>query len=355
MERNEWAATMPNNMWEKICDDVDASTEAGFTFFQFVDFFSTNRHGLAQLHAGVYGVNLDSVAKRVDWAPELFDELEYRPGSRVRLHGLTSEAAQCYNDLVGTVMGLQRHKERYVVQLDPKGEVPHEGEEVKHLSLKPSNLAKSSFMREGFRSAHWSTMRVLRPAPPPIDTALTDEEICALSVKELRALVEPHARVVEELRGIEKAELQQRLVGLRDVAVAMAEEKRLARERAHIIDQRAAEERALQDEKKEKALAKKAALQEAKAAGAGGQTEVEATPGYINSAIKPRKPLDHEELTDERIQSMSAREIKKLLVNHGGSVGLAEKSDLVERLKEKRDEAAAQARAKETPDHCPES
>ena len=32
----------------------------------------------------------------------------------------------------------------------------------------------------------------------------------------------------------------------------------------------------------------------------------------------------------------------------GGSVGLAEKSDLVERLRQKRDEAAAKAKAKES-------
>ena len=30
-------------------------------------------------------------------------------------------------------MGLHRVKDRYCVQLDPKGDVPHEGEEVKHL------------------------------------------------------------------------------------------------------------------------------------------------------------------------------------------------------------------------------
>ena len=38
------------------------------------------------------------------------------------------------------------------------------------------------------------------------------------------------------------------------------------------------------------------------------------------SAIKPRKPLDHEELTDERIDAMTAREIKKLLIDHGASL-----------------------------------
>jgi hypothetical protein len=89
-------------------------------------------------------------------------------------------------------MGMQRAKGRYVVQLDPTGEVPHEGEEVKHLALKPSNLSPSSLLREGFRSAHWSTMRVLRPAPPPIDVALSDEQIAAMGGKELRAMVEPH-------------------------------------------------------------------------------------------------------------------------------------------------------------------
>jgi hypothetical protein len=66
MERGD-AAKMPDNIWDRICDDVGAATEAGFNFFQFGDFFKNNRSGLAQLHAGVYNVNLDSVCKRADW------------------------------------------------------------------------------------------------------------------------------------------------------------------------------------------------------------------------------------------------------------------------------------------------
>jgi hypothetical protein len=67
MEGDE-AATMPSNIWEKLCEDVDAAAEAGFTFFQFADFFvKTNRHGLALLHAGVYKVDVNSVARRSDW------------------------------------------------------------------------------------------------------------------------------------------------------------------------------------------------------------------------------------------------------------------------------------------------
>jgi hypothetical protein len=85
MERSPDTATMPDNIWDKICDDVGAATEAGFTFFQFVDFFSSNRHGLAQLHAGVYAVNLDSVCRRPDWEEKLWAELVYQPGARVRL------------------------------------------------------------------------------------------------------------------------------------------------------------------------------------------------------------------------------------------------------------------------------
>ena len=62
MERGD-AAKMP----DRICDDVGASIDAGFTFFQYMDFFKDNQSGLAQLHAGVYDVNLDSVCKRADW------------------------------------------------------------------------------------------------------------------------------------------------------------------------------------------------------------------------------------------------------------------------------------------------
>jgi hypothetical protein len=57
--------------------------------------------------------------------------MAHKPGARVELAGLVG-AAQ-YNGKIGTVMGLHRVKDRYCVQLDPKGDVPHEGEEVKHL------------------------------------------------------------------------------------------------------------------------------------------------------------------------------------------------------------------------------
>lgn len=62
---------------------------------------------------------------------DLWSEMTYTPGARVELTGLVGSAQ--YNSKIGTVMGLHRVKKRYCVQLDPKGDVPHEGEEVKHL------------------------------------------------------------------------------------------------------------------------------------------------------------------------------------------------------------------------------
>ena len=51
----------------------------------------------------------------------------------MELTGLKGSAH--FNGKIGTVMGLHRKKERYCVQLDPKGDVPHDGEEVKHLCV----------------------------------------------------------------------------------------------------------------------------------------------------------------------------------------------------------------------------
>jgi hypothetical protein len=67
--------------------------------------------------------------KEAVWRPfacrslELWEELEYRPGARVVLHGLKSAGGAKYNGALGTVLGLQRGKGRYVAQLDPEGEV----------------------------------------------------------------------------------------------------------------------------------------------------------------------------------------------------------------------------------------
>lgn len=60
-------------------------------------------------------------------------------------------------------------------------------------SIKEVNLELSELQREGFRSKHWSTMRVLRPTAPKIDPALSDEAIDAMSIGELKALIEPYA------------------------------------------------------------------------------------------------------------------------------------------------------------------
>ena len=50
---------------------------------------------------------------------------------------------------------------------------------------------RSEVQREGFRSKHWSTMRVLRPTAPKIDPALSDEAIKGMSIGEMKALLEP--------------------------------------------------------------------------------------------------------------------------------------------------------------------
>ena len=64
---------------------------------------------------------------------DLWSEMTYKPGARVELTGLVGSAQ--FNGKIGTVMGLHRAKSRYCVQLDPKGDVPHDGEEVKHLCV----------------------------------------------------------------------------------------------------------------------------------------------------------------------------------------------------------------------------
>ena len=58
-------------------------------------------------------------------------------------------------------------------------------------SIKEVNLNQSQLQREGFRSKHWSTMRVLRPTAPKIDPALTDEAISGMTIGEMKALIEP--------------------------------------------------------------------------------------------------------------------------------------------------------------------
>ena len=73
---------------------------------------------------------------------ELWSEMAYKPGARVELTGLVGSAQ--FNGTIGTVMGLHRPKNRYCVQLDPKGDVPHDGEEVKHLCA-IFNVPTSSF------------------------------------------------------------------------------------------------------------------------------------------------------------------------------------------------------------------
>lgn len=58
-------------------------------------------------------------------------------------------------------------------------------------SIKEVNLDQSELQREGFRSKHWSTMRVLRPTAPKIDPSLTDEAISGMTIGEMKALIEP--------------------------------------------------------------------------------------------------------------------------------------------------------------------
>eukprot|EP01050_Picozoa_sp_SAG11_P000140 SAG11_NODE_3_length_39220_cov_67.005828_1_plen_148_part_00 len=100
--------------WKRLCEDSGTTSEEGFSFGQFRDFWlpgpnrSGNKGGLAQLHAGIYNVNIDSVAKREDWAESLWDSMEYKPGTRVALHSLSGAAE--YNGRVGTVLGLHRIK-----------------------------------------------------------------------------------------------------------------------------------------------------------------------------------------------------------------------------------------------------
>jgi hypothetical protein len=153
---------MPENMWQRLCQDSGATAAEGFCFQQFRDFWLPgpnrrgNTAGLAQLHTGLYALSLDSVARRADWPAEYWHDLLHRPGVRVELGGLTTDA---YNGRCGTVLGLQRQKGRYVVQLDPLPP-PHDTD-VKHLALKPLNLAPSAAPRAG---GFWG---VLRPAAPP--------------------------------------------------------------------------------------------------------------------------------------------------------------------------------------------
>ena len=64
---------------------------------------------------------------------DLWSEMTYKPGARVKLIGLVASAH--FNEKIATVMGLHRVKQRYCVQLDPKGDVPHEGEDIKHLCV----------------------------------------------------------------------------------------------------------------------------------------------------------------------------------------------------------------------------
>ena len=287
MERGD-AAEMPENIWDRICDDVGAATEAGFNFFQFGDFFKKNQGGLAQLHAGVYNVNLDSVCQREDWEKSLWDDMPYKPGARIELSGLVGSAH--FNGKIGTVMGLHRKKDRYCVQLDPIGDVPHEGEEVKHLSIKGVNLLPSDVQREGFRSKHWSTMRVLRPTAPKFNPNLTDENIAAMSLGEMKSMLEPfggHGGLLE------KRDFVERLMNLRNAAASGGSSEVNAR----------------------------------------GESKVVAAPVPIVPTAKEVMPIDAE-LTDEGIEEMSLADIKEILKFHGGYVGLVEKVDYQSRLKE---------------------
>ena len=280
------AAEMPENIWDKICDDVGAAQEAGFNFFQFGDFFKNNQSGLAQLHAGVYNVNLDSVARRADWDFELWGSMGFKPGARVELQGLVGAAH--YNGCLGTVMGLHRVKERYCVQLDPEGDVPREGEQVKHLSIKGANLTESEVQREGFRSKHWSTMRVLRPTPPRIEPTLTDEAISGMSIGEMKALIAPFGGLEKML---EKRDFVERLKHLRDAAIQAAQ---------------------------------------------APAPKVVTAPTPDVPTAKEVSPIDPDQ-TDEDIEKMSLADLKEILRFHGGFADLVERVDFTNRLKELRD------------------
>jgi hypothetical protein len=58
-------------------------------------------------------------------------------------------------------------------------------------SIKAVNLQTSELQREGFRSKHWSTMRVLRPTAPKIDPDISDDAIRAMTIGEMKGLIEP--------------------------------------------------------------------------------------------------------------------------------------------------------------------
>ena len=121
----------------------------------------------------------------------------------------------CVFKLMNYALKMMDFADRYCVQLDPIGDVPHEGEEVKHLSIKGVNLQPSDLLREGFRSKHWSTMRVLRPTAPKFNPTLADENISAMTLGEMKVMLEPfggHAGLLE------KRDFIERLMNLRDAA-----------------------------------------------------------------------------------------------------------------------------------------
>jgi len=79
----DYKQELNHELWAMLCKSIGVQTSA-FNRNDFRRFFEKNRHGLAQLHAAIFKVNLDSLGTSASsWARGLWDGLRFKPGDRV--------------------------------------------------------------------------------------------------------------------------------------------------------------------------------------------------------------------------------------------------------------------------------